>query len=502
MKERADTTTGTPAHEASEGRYRGLIALAADGILLGSPEGIILEANDQMCAMTGVAREDLVGKHVSEMSFTPESLQKTPFRFDLLRKGEAVLSERTIRRPDGTEVIIEMRTKMMPDGTYQSIYRDITDRKKIEEALRESEERYRLLIQETNEGINLIDEEGRIVVWNRMLEKISGIPEKEAIGSFQWDIMFRMLPPEKRTPERHTQLKQAVERALATGEPPFRGAREFKSILPDGNTVWFEQTIFPIKTAKGWKFGAVNRDVTEQRKWMEHALQSQKLESLGVLAGGIAHDFNNLLAGLFGYIDLARIAPTAEETSRYLSKAMDSIDRARGLTRQLLTFSKGGAPVKKVGSLSPFIEETTRFALSGSTVSCRFDLPRDLPPCAYDTGQMAQVLDNLVRNAQQAMPMGGVITVAARIAPVGREEHTALSEGPYIAVSVIDSGIGIPQEILTRIFDPFFTTKEQGHGLGLATSYSIVKQHGGAFAVASEPGKGSRFTFYLPVVTP
>ena len=189
---------------------------------------------------------------------------------------------------------------------------------------------------------------------------------------------------------------------------------------------------------------------------------------------------------------------TNEIIPQYLSKAISTIDRARDLTRQLLTFAKGGAPVQKVEKVFPFVQETAQFALSGSNVTCNFDVSDDLWPSNYDKYQFGQVIDNLVINAIQAMPMGGAIGVTARNIALEVKEHPVLAKGNYVRISIKDSGIGIPREMLCRIFDPFFTTKSKGHGLGLATCYSIMNRHGGCIDVDSEPGKGSVFQVYLP----
>jgi two-component system, cell cycle sensor histidine kinase and response regulator CckA len=171
------------------------------------------------------------------------------------------------------------------------------------------------------------------------------------------------------------------------------------------------------------------------------------------------------------------------------------------LTQQLLTFAKGGTPVQKLTPLFPFVRETVLFALSGSNVSCRFDIPENLWPCNIDKNQIGQVIDNLVINAQQAMPMGGEIELAAGNIALDGKEHSVPVTGNYVKISIKDHGIGIPWEFQPRIFDPFFTTKTQGHGLGLATCHSIVNRHGGYIDVESEPGKGSTFHVYLPAVT-
>jgi len=204
------------------------------------------------------------------------------------------------------------------------------------------------------------------------------------------------------------------------------------------------------------------------------------------------------MGSIFGYIDMAREESRDENVVRYLSKVMTAIDRARGLTGQLLTFSKGGAPVLKAARMAPFLTETVRFALSGSAVSCRFHLAEDLWPCSIDAGQIGQAIDNIVINALQAIPGGGAIDVTAVNLPRGGAPHPGLPDGDYVKISIRDYGVGIPAEIMPRIFDPFFTTKMLGHGLGLSTCYSIVKRHGGAIEAESQPGKGSTFHVYLP----
>ena len=245
-------------------------------------------------------------------------------------------------------------------------------------------------------------------------------------------------------------------------------------------------------------FSSTARDITKSKQMEEVLQNAQKLESLGVLAGGIAHDFNNLLGGIFGYIDLAREESTEKQIGRYLAKAMSTIDRARGLTGQLLTFAKGGAPIQKIDHLFPSVYETAQFALSGANVACQVDAPPDLWACNFDKNQIGQVIENLVINAQQAMPIGGTIELSARNIALAEKEHPLLAQGNYVKLSVKDQGIGIPKELIGRIFDPFFTTKTKGHGLGLATCYSIINRHGGSIDVESEQGKGSTFHVFLP----
>jgi signal transduction histidine kinase/ActR/RegA family two-component response regulator len=238
----------------------------------------------------------------------------------------------------------------------------------------------------------------------------------------------------------------------------------------------------------------------EAQKLIESAAQTQKLQSLGILAGGIAHDFNNLLTGIFGYIGFARDESKENNIKELLNEAAAAINRAKSLTHQLLTFSKGGVPIKKLQALSPFIEESVRFALSGSSVIPVFNIPDDLKMAEFDRNQVAQVIDNIVLNAVEAMSKSGKIKISAQNIFLKENELFPLGEREYIKISITDEGPGIPEESLPHIFDPFFTTKREGQGLGLAMSYSIIKKHNGLITVDSEAGNGATFNVFIPAV--
>jgi signal transduction histidine kinase/ActR/RegA family two-component response regulator len=241
------------------------------------------------------------------------------------------------------------------------------------------------------------------------------------------------------------------------------------------------------------------QDKEASRRIEQEALKAQKLESLGVLAGGIAHDFNNLLTGIMGNISLAKMHVQKDnKASARLEEAERASERARDLTQQLLTFSKGGAPVKKTASIAQLVKDSASFATHGSNVRCEFSLPDALWPVSVDQGQISQVINNLIINADQAMPSGGKIRVAGKNVTIKPGDMFPLKEGNYVSISVIDQGVGIDEENLRKIFDPYFTTKEKGSGLGLATVYSILKNHGGYVDVASKTGEGTTFTVYLP----
>ncbi len=229
-------------------------------------------------------------------------------------------------------------------------------------------------------------------------------------------------------------------------------------------------------------------------------LRSRKIESLGILAGGIAHDFNNILTSIMGNASLAKtLVNPDDKIFNLLSNTEKSSLRARKLTQQLLTFAKGGAPVTALTSTRKMIEDSAIFSSSGSKTKCEFHLPDDLRQVEVDEGQVGQVIQNLVINADQAMPLGGTIHIGAENI-VMREDNLPLRAGHYIKIYVRDSGSGIPKKYLDKIFDPYFTTKDAGHGLGLAICYSIIDKHHGHIIVESEPGSGATFSIYLPAL--
>ncbi|MBK8476581.1 MAG: response regulator [Opitutaceae bacterium] len=241
------------------------------------------------------------------------------------------------------------------------------------------------------------------------------------------------------------------------------------------------------------------RDTTERERLEQELLRASKLESVGLLAGGIAHDFNNILTAVMGNLTLALLDVEPQgEMGRILREAEGAALRARDLTQQLLTFAKGGDPVRAAVHLPAMMEEVTRFALHGSRVKAEFDLAANLWPADADKGQISRVVQNLVINAVQAMPAGGVVRLLARNERLHGLDRPPLLPGNYVHIAVSDTGVGIKGEHLDRIFEPYFTTKQTGSGLGLATVYSIVRKHKGLIQVESELGRGTTFHVRLP----
>jgi len=238
-------------------------------------------------------------------------------------------------------------------------------------------------------------------------------------------------------------------------------------------------------------------ELAERRRAEEALLRAQRLESLAVLAGGIAHDFNNLLTGILGNLSLVRRdRPGPDEADELLDEAERATRRAVSLTRQLLTFARGGAPDTVVLDLAPLVDEAAQFAARGRAVTCRVVAQPGLWPAAVDPGQIGQVIQNLVLNAVEAMPSGGAVEIA--LDNVRVESGARMSPGPCIRLRVSDQGPGIPPDVLPHVFDPFVSTKQRGSGLGLAVTYSVVTRHGGTIDVRSRPGEGTTFEIVLP----
>jgi signal transduction histidine kinase/CheY-like chemotaxis protein len=271
---------------------------------------------------------------------------------------------------------------------------------------------------------------------------------------------------------------------------------EVASVMIAGNIVG---TGLLVGIAVTWTLNRLEHEERVRAKMQAESMRAQKLEAIGTLAAGIAHDFNNILMAFGGHVTHARRTTRPEDPANAsLVKAERALEQAAGLARQLLAFSKGGAPVRTVASLAEVVRDSTTFVLHGSNCACVFEAPPDLWPVEGDASQISQVIQNIALNAAQAMPDGGTVSVACANVPPGADMHGEPADRKYVSVSVSDSGVGVPEGIRERIFEPYFTMREGGTGLGLATSYAIVRSHGGRIELRSEMGRGSTFTVYLP----
>jgi two-component system cell cycle sensor histidine kinase/response regulator CckA len=370
-----------------------------------------------------------------------------------------------------------------------SIIHDITERMQAEERLRESEASYRNLFNSITDAIYIQDEKGRFLDVNKGTEVMYGYPHEFFLNKTaeQFSVPGMYDRPA---------VAAAIRRAY-DGEPQMI---DFWGVRSDGTAFPQEVHLMPATYGGRSVVIALSRDISERKRAEAELLRAQKLEAIGVLAGGIAHDFNNLLQGVFGFLTVAKLKiDQRDKAVLMLDKAEKALQMSVNLTSQLLTFSKGGQPVKRTLSLGPIMENATRFALSGSRSDCRFSLADDLWPVEAEEGQIGQVIQNMVLNADQAMPSGGFVMIAACNVDLSDAPSSSVpGPGRWVKIEITDTGVGIPEEHLQRIFEPYFTTKKTGSGLGLATSYSIVKNHGGMIEVTSVVDRGSCFTIWLP----
>jgi PAS domain S-box-containing protein len=366
--------------------------------------------------------------------------------------------------------------------------RDITQRKKLEDALIKSEANFRKLAEASPAAI-FVYQDGVLCYANTAFLDLTGYSIQEIVGSNPFELLAH--------PDYTESLRRnCIARFRGERIPPYK----IRLVGKGGRDIWgyLSADIIDYEGADAI-VGAI-MDVTESLKMEEEILKGSKLKSLGVLAGGIAHDFNNILTVIAGNTAMAK---TGCNNGEYVLDLLEEIETATGqartLTHQLLTFSKGGVPVKETASIAELIKESAMFVLRGSNVRCEFDIPEDLWAVEIDVGQVNQVISNLVINADQAMPEGGVIKIFARNIESEPIEQSAPSPRRQVCITIEDQGTGIQEENLANIFEPYFTTKKDGHGLGLATSYSVIKRHGGDIQVESSLGIGTRFTIYLPV---
>ncbi len=370
----------------------------------------------------------------------------------------------------------------------QALQEEIAQRIEAEKKIRRSESKYRLLFDKAPVGIVTLDRNNRILFANAKAGEILGLAphnlSKRLFTSFV-----------------HEEDRGLVAEANTTATTEGLEAVPYAIRIEGGfdKVKWVQINSVNAKWDGRPATLIFMEDITKRRELENEFLKMQKLESLGLLAGGIAHDFNNILTAILGNISLGiNSLKNIDRTISVLTNAQRACVRAEGLTQQLLTFSKGGVPIKKVLALNSIITESCEFAFRGSNVSCQVSIADDLYPAEVDPAQITQVINNLAINANQAMSEGGKVIVQADNIHVAESHGLPVKPGPYVRIRVIDHGRGIPDDVLPHIFDPYFTTKDLGSGLGLTSAYSIVKNHGGAITVSSQPGVGSEFSIYLP----
>ncbi|MFZ5758119.1 MAG: PAS domain S-box protein [Thermodesulfobacteriota bacterium] len=424
--------------------------------------------------LTAYAKEEEVrerGKAEEQLRNQQERLENiVAERTEELTRQNKALAEEIARRLETEQALRQERDKL------ESLTR----------TLAMSEKKFRTLFDSVHDAILIKDLGGRLIEANRAACDRLGYSRQELLA----------LPPDSFiAPPYNGQTGQRRQQVQEYGEVIFESAH----LAKDGTVIPVELSIKKIVYDEQPATLGVARDISERKKREADNLRTQKLESLGVLAGGIAHDFNNLLTAILGNISLARLTVEPDSTiGGTLAGTEKAALRARTLTQQLLTFSRGGAPIKESSSLRDMIRESADFAVRGSQAVCRYDLPDHLWLVDADRGQLSQVFQNLALNAAQAMPGGGEILISGRNIEISPNEIPSLAPGRYLQISLQDKGVGIAEDDLGKIFDPYFSTRENGSGLGLAVAHSIIKNHGGHITVASGLGKGTTFAIYLP----
>jgi PAS domain S-box-containing protein len=379
------------------------------------------------------------------------------------------------------------------DAKNRELAAEIMERQLAEDSLQKERDFVESLFETAQVIMLVLDNEGRVERFNPYMEAVSGYRLDEVRGK-DWFSVF--LPEGEKEGLRaifratlHDSTARSITYPIVTKDNRMRDIEWYEKILLD---------------ADGSLQGllSIGQDITNRKILEEELLKTEKLESLGVLAGGIAHDFNNLLTAILGNISLAMMqADPAEKIYQWLTNSEKASIRAQDLTQQLLTFSKGSTPIKMVSSIGSIIRDSASFVMSGSNVRCEFIMPPDLWQVEIDSGQISQVIHNLFINANQAMPDGGVIRTLCENVAIEKGDALPLKAGRYLKISISDQGSGIPEENLAKIFDPYFTTKKKGSGLGLASCFSIVKQHDGLISVESVVGSGTTFHVFLPSTT-
>lgn len=472
-------------------------------IIAGIGDGISIQDRNYTVLYQNEIHKKFVGAHEGEFCY--QAYEKNDSVCDgcpvdkSFADGMIHTAERSVSFPDGI-LYFSITSSPLKDADGQiiggiEVARDVTQQKKSQQDLEEEKERLAVTLRSIGDGVITTDTVGNILLLNKKAELLTGWTQEDAIGHALAEV-FHIINEKTREP-----LANPVDIVLQTRKI-FGHMGSPLLINKNGKEHYISDSAAPIIGKDSCIIGVVLvfRDESE-KIWLEQEqLKVKKLESVGVLAGGIAHDFNNILMAILGNINLALFdGDLKDSTKKLLSEAEKASLRAKDLTQQLLTFAKGGEPVRETSSLENVIKDSANFILSGDNVTCRYDIPADLWLADIDKGQISQVIQNIVLNASNSMPEGGCIHVRCEnIFSTDELRLTVLPTGKYIKISIEDSGIGISAKIIEKIFDPYFSTKKGGSGLGLAISQSIIRKHGGLISVESVTGVGTTFFVYLP----
>jgi len=491
--------------EGAETHIRSVIDNILDGMITVDDSGVIRSMNPSAEKMFGCRDNEMIGHNLTRL---------VPKRYESERDSKPVVCNWTelMGRTGGSTLAlgrtrkhvtfpVEMSLSEMiidQQRVYVAMVRDVTERKRFEQQIAAEKESLGVTLRAIGDGVITTDVNGKVIMLNSEAEKLTGWSSKEGIGQplkSVFDVTIDLAAQAKVQKSGYRSEAQSILLNLP---------ENVTLTSLDGNERVIEQVASPIRDNKNEVAGVVLvfRDITARQRAETERRKAETLEQLGLLAGGIAHDFNNLLTAIIGNISLASVLlPPNDEMAERLDDAKNASLRARDLAQQLLTFARGGTPIKKTASIGKLIQDTVSFSLRGSHNRSEFEFGVDLSSAEIDAGQISQVIANLVVNADQAMPNGGTLHVSCENFSYSATTTPAvpdLAAGDYVRIRIRDEGVGIPAKYMKRIFDPYFTTKPKGSGLGLATAYSIIKNHSGLMTVESEVHVGTTFTIYLP----
>ncbi len=387
-------------------------------------------------------------------------------------------------------IIKPFRQEELQSNIEMALYKS-----RMENKLKEQNEWFSTTLNSIGDAVIATDNKGCVIFMNPMAEALTGSATNEVHGLDVSEV-FQIFDAETKAP-----LENPIKALLSQGLSNSSMVGDTLLLSRQGKRTPIDDSAALIKDNKGNINGVVLvfRDISSRKLIEEELAKTRKLKSLGTLAGGIAHDFNNSLQGIIGNLDLARmILDDKEKISEVLDKCWESAEKARRLTKQLITFAEGGKPIKRETDTGAFVRDTVNFALSGSGVKAEFESADGIWSVNVDRGQLRSVLYNIATNAGQAMDGAGIISIGIENNYIFDTNKFPLTEGNYVKISIKDNGDGIPNKIIERIFDPYFSTKKGHSGMGLATAHSIVKNHGGLITVDSELDIGTTFSIYLP----
>jgi PAS domain S-box-containing protein len=485
----------------TEQRFRDLFENSPDAIFVEDMNGTVLDVNMAGCVLNGLTREQLIGKNSLEDLVPPTRRESARQDFQKLAEGKLSWVEGESLMADGRVVPVEVRAGRVELGGKPALLlhvRDITQRRTAEAALQSSEMLFRSVWENSVDGMRLTDEKGVIIAVNDAYCKLVGLASSALEGQLLTVVYAESENPQEMVGRHREQFltrtaEQKIERQYA---------------LHNGQTVMLETTHSFVEVhGRTLLMLSLFRDVTTQRRLEEQLRQSQKMEAIGQLAGGVAHDFNNILTVIHGHASLLGMSDLDDTAARSAQQITQAAERAAGLTRQLLAFSRRQLIQPRKLDMNKTVGNMTDMLgrLLGEDVALQLNYSPSPATIEADSGMMEQVLLNLAVNARDAMPRGGQLAIRIAIVEVDEthvHRHPEAHVGRFVCISKSDTGCGIPPENISRIFEPFFTTKEigKGTGLGLATVYGIIKQHQGWIEVESAIGKGTTFRIYLPFV--